>query len=79
MASGDLNARLDATLTATVHGELSHAARDLPDLTALPAHVRVPGGKLRYQGTSRGPRATRVPGKRGAANRPDDVGLLAFL
>jgi hypothetical protein len=26
----ELNARLDATLTATTHGELSQAARDLP-------------------------------------------------
>jgi DNA-binding MarR family transcriptional regulator len=30
----ELDARLDATLTATTHGELSQAARDLPDLTA---------------------------------------------
>jgi DNA-binding MarR family transcriptional regulator len=29
----ELDARLDATLTATTHGELSQAARDLPDLT----------------------------------------------
>ena len=33
----ELNARLDATLTATTHGELSQAARDLPDLTVFPA------------------------------------------
>jgi DNA-binding transcriptional ArsR family regulator len=33
----ELSARLDATLTATTHGELSHAAQDLPDLTMLPA------------------------------------------
>ena len=31
----ELNARLDATLAATTHGELSQAARDLPDLTAF--------------------------------------------
>jgi hypothetical protein len=31
----ELNARLDATLTATTHGQLSRAARDLPDLTVL--------------------------------------------
>src|ERR1700684_988172 len=31
----ELNARLDATLTAITHGELSQAARDLPDLTAF--------------------------------------------
>jgi hypothetical protein len=36
----ELNARLDATLTATTHGELSQAARDLPDLTVLSAWVR---------------------------------------
>ena len=30
----ELHARLDATLTARTHGELSQAARDLPDLTA---------------------------------------------
>jgi DNA-binding MarR family transcriptional regulator len=35
----ELHARLDATLTATTHGELSHAARDLPDLTVLSARV----------------------------------------
>ena len=29
----ELNARLDATLTAVTHGELSQAARDLPDTT----------------------------------------------
>ena len=29
----ELDARLDATLTATTHGELSQAARDLPALT----------------------------------------------
>jgi hypothetical protein len=35
----ELNARLDATLTATTHGELSQAAWDLPDLTVQPAQV----------------------------------------
>jgi DNA-binding MarR family transcriptional regulator len=35
----ELNARLDATLTATTHGELSQAARDLPDLTVQSAQV----------------------------------------
>jgi len=30
----ELVTRLDATLTATTHGELAEAARDLPDLTA---------------------------------------------
>jgi DNA-binding MarR family transcriptional regulator len=37
----ELSARLDATLTAITYGELSHAARDLPDLTALPARVGI--------------------------------------
>jgi len=35
----ELDARLDATLTATTHGELARAARDLPDLTVQPARV----------------------------------------
>ena len=30
----ELSARLDAALTATTHGELSQAARDLPDMPA---------------------------------------------
>ena len=33
----ELDVRLDATLTATTHGELSQAAWDLPDLTVQPA------------------------------------------
>jgi DNA-binding MarR family transcriptional regulator len=33
---GELHARLEATLTATTHGQLSQATRDLPHLTALP-------------------------------------------
>jgi hypothetical protein len=44
----ELSARLDATLTATTHGELAQAARDLPDLpdlTAFPARVGLPRGK----------------------------------
>jgi DNA-binding PadR family transcriptional regulator len=32
----ELSARLDATLAATTHGELSQAARDLPDLSPCP-------------------------------------------
>jgi hypothetical protein len=32
----ELNARLDATLTATTYGELSQVTRDLPDLTVFP-------------------------------------------
>jgi hypothetical protein len=35
----ELDARLDATLTATTHGELAQAAWDLPDLTVRPARV----------------------------------------
>jgi DNA-binding MarR family transcriptional regulator len=35
----ELHARLDATLTATTHGELSQAAWDQPDLTVQPARV----------------------------------------
>jgi DNA-binding MarR family transcriptional regulator len=35
----ELDARLDATLTATTHGELSQVTWDLPDLTAPPARV----------------------------------------
>jgi hypothetical protein len=35
----ELNARLDATLTATTHGDLSQAVRDLPDLTVLLARA----------------------------------------
>src|ERR1017187_1337502 len=39
LTPGELDARLDATLTATTHGELSQAAWDQPDLTAQPAQV----------------------------------------
>ncbi len=35
----ELHARLDATLTATTHGDLSRAARDLPDLAVLSGPV----------------------------------------
>ncbi len=35
----ELNARLDATLTAITHGELSQAAQDLPDLTVQSARA----------------------------------------
>ena len=51
----ELNARLDATLTATTHGELSHAARDLPDLTALPARVSISRRKRAGSGRRPGP------------------------
>jgi hypothetical protein len=39
----EFNARLDATLTATTHGELSQAAQDLPDPTVFPAGSAFPG------------------------------------
>jgi DNA-binding Lrp family transcriptional regulator len=39
LTPGELDARLDATLTATTHGELSQAAWDQPDLTAQSARV----------------------------------------
>ena len=48
----ELNARLDATLTATTHGELSQAARDLPDLTVLSARVSLSRRKRPDQGTN---------------------------
>jgi hypothetical protein len=48
----ELNARLDATLTATTHGELSQAAQDLPDLTMFAAQVRFPEGGGQDQGIS---------------------------
>jgi len=47
----ELSARLEATLTATTYGELSEAARDLPDLT-ITAKVcsrrRQRGSRLRH-------------------------------
>ena len=44
----ELNARLDATLTARTHGELAQAARDLPDLAERAARRRwrIPGSGL---------------------------------
>ena len=41
----ELAARLDATLTATTYGELSQAARDLPEQTVLSARVSLSRGK----------------------------------
>jgi len=41
----ELSARLDATLTATTHGELFQAARELPDMTMLSGLVSFPRGK----------------------------------
>jgi DNA-binding MarR family transcriptional regulator len=46
----ELNARLAATLTATTHGQLSGAARDLPDLTVLSARVSFPRQKRAIPG-----------------------------
>jgi hypothetical protein len=47
----ELNARLDATLTAITHGELSRAGQDLPELTVFPARV-TPRRKRPDPGTS---------------------------
>jgi DNA-binding MarR family transcriptional regulator len=46
----ELNARLDATLTAATHGELSQAARDLPDLMVLSARASLSRRKRARQG-----------------------------
>jgi DNA-binding MarR family transcriptional regulator len=46
----ELNARLDATLTARTHGELSQAARDLPGLGTRSAWVSLPQGKRARSG-----------------------------
>ena len=51
----ELDERLEATLTATTHGELSRAARDLPDLTVLPARASLPRGKRARPGHKPGP------------------------
>jgi DNA-binding transcriptional ArsR family regulator len=51
----ELSARLDATLTATTHGELSHAAQDLPDLTVFPARISFPRRKRARPGHKPGP------------------------
>jgi hypothetical protein len=51
----ELNARLDVTLTATTHGELSQVAQDLPDLTVFPARVSFPRGKRARPGHKPGP------------------------
>jgi Domain of unknown function (DUF1707) len=55
---GELSARLDAALTATTHGELAQAARDLPDLTAFPARDGPPRGRRAGPRHKRG----RAPG-----------------
>ena len=51
----ELDVRLAATLTATTHGELSQAARDLPDLTVLSARVSLSRGKRAGPGHKPGP------------------------
>jgi hypothetical protein len=51
----ELSARLDVTLTATTHGELSQVAQDLPDLTVFPARVSFPRGKRARPGHKPGP------------------------
>jgi Domain of unknown function (DUF1707) len=51
----ELNARLDATLTAATHGELSRATRDLPDLTGPPAWDSFPRGKRARPGRKPAP------------------------
>jgi hypothetical protein len=52
---GELNARLDAALTATTHGELFQAAWDLPDLTVLPVRISFPRRKRAAAGRKPGP------------------------
>jgi Domain of unknown function (DUF1707) len=66
---GELNSRLDATLTARTHGELSQVARDLPDLGTRSARVSLPQGKRARSGRkwARGderavPTHWRIPG-----------------
>ena len=57
----ELDRRLAATLTATTHGELRQAARDLPDLT----------GSVGAGQPSRGQRAAPQPPGRGHVGRSD--------
>ena len=56
----ELCVRLDATLTATTHGELSQAAQDLPDLTLFLAQVSLPPRKWARPGHKTG----KPPGHR---------------
>jgi len=62
----ELSARLDVTLTATTHGELSKVAQDLPDLTVFPARVSFPRGKRARPGHKPGP----APGQGTRRARP---------
>ena len=57
----ELNARLDATLTATTHGELSQVTWDLPDLTVLSAQVSLSRGKRARPGHKPGPAPGQGP------------------
>jgi hypothetical protein len=57
----ELNARLDATLTATTHGELSQATQDLPDLTMSPAQASLPRRKRARPGHKPGPAPGQGP------------------
>jgi DNA-binding MarR family transcriptional regulator len=41
----ELSARLDATLSATTHGELARALQDLPELTPVPVGAGLQRGK----------------------------------
>ena len=60
----ELNARLDAALAATTYGELSQAARDLPDLTVFSARVSLRQGKRPRPGwRDRAPRHPRWPAR----------------
>ena len=64
----ELDARLDATLAATTHGELSQAARDLPDLTVLLTRASFPRGKrTKSSGPSPGQLQARQHGRTVAA------------
>jgi DNA-binding MarR family transcriptional regulator len=68
----ELDARLDATLTATTHGQLSQATWDLPDLTALSARSASPRGSGHGQASGPAPvsgqpaPAAHPPGRRRA-------------
>jgi hypothetical protein len=59
----ELVTRLDATLTATTHGELAYACRDLPDLSTAPVSLP-PGSRARPGHKSSQARAQKPPGVR---------------
>ncbi len=61
-----LDERLDATLTATTHGELSEATRELPNLTTRPAQASPPGEAGYARGQARPssrPRSMAAPSR----------------